>query len=1251
MPSTVEPQDWFGYALAVGDFDGNGHDDLAIGVPGETVFSVAGAGVVNVVYNDGTGLNPSWAARPAQEFHQDSANVPDTAEAGDHLGAALAAGDFDNSRAGTTRDDLAIGIPGEDIPGISPLVDVGAVLVIYSSGTSGLVAGPNTDLLVPRNPVGLTSAEGPGEQFGTVLAAGRFNSGSTEDDLAWGGLGQRFDGAVLRSGATLTSYSGGSSGVNDGTVEGFDAWLLEGCDNEPLPLYVALTNGTGKIWNVKQGTVWNYEGRPYDVPISGEVDDFSRVLSNTLCTAHFRIYYADQGESAVTHEYAIEMARLLEEGWTALVRQQGFRDPVELEADGRYNKFRGFRRIPVLIYTTQELGNDSNATGYPLIRLSTHINGWQTPAHEFFHEIYHGYTKHKPGWLNEGLARWSQQFLPNVGTCCAQYHPDAYRALHHDYLTRKYCDTAPWFQYLGRQYTADGDGSDVIRAILEEMAYANNNDEDETMFAFERALDRFEPSRDSGYGNAFAEWAAGNYVNDTVDPSPMRTNAPLFPRYLEGGRVGPGGNRYLFREYTFTLSRTDTVTIQVRASAGDLDGNHDDDDLRLLLDGAVLGDWNSFNSFDGETLQGRIRTLHIIQPNVGAGPHVLRLEADEQPILYSLTVFEGEVPLLVQSSAEARPSTVLSKARFRSYTFETATDVTNFTVYVTGVASNVVQNGAEDVEAADNTQLQLDGTNATTWSDAYLSVNEDLDGHALQGELATVEIHLPSTNSSSHTLTLYADGRPLIREIVVFPTPEQPPLLQVRTIKLVPWSAGYQVVPVTQALIDSADALRIGFEHIDWTDDLNPPFTEMMNVSANGAWTGSHDRQQRFSRWWDYSADALTALGATGRLVHVTTATHGSGTYELVVRRVPDANNAPVLAVVPDRTAPEAQALRFTVSASDPDVPANHLTYSLALDAPTGPSIGRQTGEFSWTPSEIQGPGVYNLTVYVTDDGSLRLSDSATFRVTVTEVNEPPRVNPIADRSVREGEAVSLGVTATDPDVPMNALSSSLGPNAPGGMTLNAQSGWLQWIPNEAQGPGTYPITVLVTDNGTPNRTGSNVFTVTVAEVNQAPSLAAIADRTLHAGATLSFTVVARDFDLPPDTLSFHLVNPPVGVSLDATTGQFSWTPTDGQAGASYPLTVEVTDNGNPSLSDTKTISVTVASRPVITAVRLVGERIQLTWTSIAGQRYRLQYQSQLGTGPWTDLPGEVGATADSTTAEDVSSLTTQRFYRVQVLP
>ena len=57
-------------SMAVGDFDGDGHDDLAIGVPNEAIDgdTIANAGVVDVIYSDDKGLNPTHAVCPAQMF-------------------------------------------------------------------------------------------------------------------------------------------------------------------------------------------------------------------------------------------------------------------------------------------------------------------------------------------------------------------------------------------------------------------------------------------------------------------------------------------------------------------------------------------------------------------------------------------------------------------------------------------------------------------------------------------------------------------------------------------------------------------------------------------------------------------------------------------------------------------------------------------------------------------------------------------------------------------------------------------------------------------------------------------------------------------------------------------------------------------------------------------------------------------------------------------------------------------------------
>jgi hypothetical protein len=51
-----EAEQRFGGALAVGDFDGNGVDDLAIGAPGATLDALVGVGFLQILY----GWPPGW---------------------------------------------------------------------------------------------------------------------------------------------------------------------------------------------------------------------------------------------------------------------------------------------------------------------------------------------------------------------------------------------------------------------------------------------------------------------------------------------------------------------------------------------------------------------------------------------------------------------------------------------------------------------------------------------------------------------------------------------------------------------------------------------------------------------------------------------------------------------------------------------------------------------------------------------------------------------------------------------------------------------------------------------------------------------------------------------------------------------------------------------------------------------------------------------------------------------------------------
>ena len=88
-----------------GDFNADGFDDLAIGVPGETLGSISGAGAVEVIYGSSSGLSAT-SAHADQFWTQDSTNIDNQAETGDMFGRSLVIGDFNADGF----DDLVVGV-------------------------------------------------------------------------------------------------------------------------------------------------------------------------------------------------------------------------------------------------------------------------------------------------------------------------------------------------------------------------------------------------------------------------------------------------------------------------------------------------------------------------------------------------------------------------------------------------------------------------------------------------------------------------------------------------------------------------------------------------------------------------------------------------------------------------------------------------------------------------------------------------------------------------------------------------------------------------------------------------------------------------------------------------------------------------------------------------------------------------------------------------------------------------------------
>ncbi|MBB2915096.1 hypothetical protein FHS43_006416 [Streptosporangium becharense] len=164
--------DQFGAVLATGDFDGDGRDEIAAGAPADTILK-NGQGSVTVL---------DVRRRKAVLLTQDSPWITGLAEAWDSFGAALATGDFDADG----RDDLAIGVPGEGLTDNQRAME-------YGDGTVNVVYGSRGGLRTARSEAwsqrALKGTPRYFDRFGAALAAGDLN-GDGDDELVIGVPGE-----------------------------------------------------------------------------------------------------------------------------------------------------------------------------------------------------------------------------------------------------------------------------------------------------------------------------------------------------------------------------------------------------------------------------------------------------------------------------------------------------------------------------------------------------------------------------------------------------------------------------------------------------------------------------------------------------------------------------------------------------------------------------------------------------------------------------------------------------------------------------------------------------------------------------------------------------------------------------------------------------------------------------------------------------------------------------------------------------
>jgi len=272
-------------------------------------------------------------------------------------------------------------------------------------------------------------------------------------------------------------------------------------------------------------------------------------------------------------------------------------------------------------------------------------------------------------------------------------------------------------------------------------------------------------------------------------------------------------------------------------------------------------------------------------------------------------------------------------------------------------------------------------------------------------------------------------------------------------------------------------------------------------------------------------------------------------------------NTAPVLTAISDRMIGPGMRLAFTNIATDLDVPANRLTFSLGPGAPAGASVNATNGFFFWVPTRAQAPGSYPITVTVTDDGVPPLSDSKSFTVTVTDYIE-----------LRVGEvAVRAG---TDGAVPIHLLSSGSLTNLTFELQLSSDR-----LTNLVMQPLLSQIGVATVDRLAPTRHAINVRTVAGQSLRGEQYIALL------------------NFSAAPNGPSEFVELTPVNVAFLV---------------AESPLaTTAFTQPGRVAV---------IEQQPLLEAELLDDQTFQLTLYGLPGTTYQIQYSADLRSAAgWTD--------------------------------
>ena len=453
------------------------------------------------------------------------------------------------------------------------------------------------------------------------------------------------------------------------------------------------------------------------------------------------------------------------------------------------------------------------------------------------------------------------------------------------------------------------------------------------------------------------------------------------------------------------------------------------------------------------------------------------------------------------------------------------------------------------------------------------------------------------------------------------------------------------VTPVNDAPTITSTAVTEATEDVAYTYEITTEDIDgdLVTVSATG-----------LPSWLTLTDNTLSGTpteGETGSEITITATDDGEGaltatqTFTIVVTPV---NDAPTITSTAVTEATEDVAYTYEITTEDID---GDLVTVSATGLPSWLTLTDNT--LSGTPTE--GEIGSEITITATDDGDGTLTATQTFTIVVTPVNDAPTITSTAVTEATEDVAYTYEITTEDIDGDLVTVSAT---GLPSWLTLTDNT--LSGTPTE--GEIGSEITITATDDGDGTLTATQIFTIVVTPVNDAPTITSTAVTEATEDVAYTYEITTEDID--GDLVTVSATGLPSWLTL--TDNTLSGTPTEGEIGSE--ITITATDDGDGTLTATQTFTIvvtpvndapTITSTAVTEATEDVAYTYEITTEDIDGD---LVTVSATGLPSWltltdntlsgTPTEGEIGSEITITATDDgEGALTATQTFTIVVTP